>query len=109
MVQTEQPLRATFPAKIPLDCLLELPLDCLYREINGKYFVTHPIRRKVIVLNMTGFKVFALCHQRTLASVRSMLAVDDPSVDTKDLENFVLSLAEHGLLVVHEPANDPNG
>lgn len=95
--------RIPIPTSGPEDfevCWLEQPLNLVFRQINGRYFVTVPERRKVIVLNRAGFKVLELCHQRTLASVRSALAVGDPLVDTNDLEKFLRSLEAHGLLTV---------
>ena len=85
------------------ECWLSQPPDLVYRAVDGRYFVTNPGRREVVVLNRAGFAVLELCHQRTIKSLRSMLEAggDDAfAVDATDVGGFVRLLETHGLVAV---------
>lgn len=54
-----------------------------YREIDGLYYVTNPIRREVVVFNDLAFRILQLADKRTVEVVCDMAS----SISGNDVRN----------------------
>lgn len=74
--------------------------ELVYRQVDGRFFVTNPALRRVVVLNESGFTVLRLCHERTMSDVVAAVAAEPETVavDAAEVESFVHELQDNGLV-----------
>lgn len=74
--------------------------ELVYRQVDGRFFVTNPALRRVVVMNESAFAVLELCHGRTVAAVVAAMAAgpETATIDAAEVERFVHVLQDEGLV-----------
>lgn len=78
-----------------------------YREIDGLYYVTNPVRREVVVLNDSAFRILQLADKKTVEDVCDLASTtsgndgknsQEMGINREDTVMFLESVRTLGLI-----------
>jgi PHD/YefM family antitoxin component YafN of YafNO toxin-antitoxin module len=71
--------------------------DLLYKKVDDKYYITNMVRKEVVVVNESAFRILELSDNKTVDEITAVVK-DDIGMTDEEVREFLKQLSSAGLL-----------